>query len=83
MTCLPCPAGYILTAGHRGELAAALNRAILVHSGRREDSALEAIARQATAALAELKRGGHPAAQLLDVQAILQQGREPPPGGPS
>jgi len=53
---LPCPAcpsipGYMLLPAHRSELAAALNRAILVHSGRSEDSALEAILRQATAAL--------------------------------
>ena len=45
------PPGYLLTPAHRAELAAELNRAILVHSGRSEDSALEAILRQATAAL--------------------------------
>ncbi|KAL4443421.1 hypothetical protein ABPG75_011158 [Micractinium tetrahymenae] len=78
------PTGYLLLPGHRGELAAALNRAILAHSGRSEDSALEAAVRQAGAALQELKRSGHPAAQLLDVQAVLQQARDPqqqqPPG---
>lgn len=44
-------AGYLLLPGHRGELAAALDRAILAHSGRSEESALEAVARQAGAAL--------------------------------
>jgi hypothetical protein len=44
-------AGYLLLPGHREELAGALNRAILAHSGRREDSALEAVSRQAHAAL--------------------------------
>ncbi|PRW56754.1 Ran-binding 10 [Chlorella sorokiniana] len=75
------PTGYMLLPAHRSELAAALNRAILVHSGRSEDSALEAILRQATTALQELKRSGHPAAQLLDVQTLLQQQREPQPLG--
>jgi hypothetical protein len=44
-------AGYLLQPAHRSELAAALGRAILAHSGRSEDSALEAMARQATAVL--------------------------------
>ncbi|KAL4429173.1 hypothetical protein ABPG77_010152 [Micractinium sp. CCAP 211/92] len=70
------PTGYLLLPGHRSELASALNRAILAHSGRSEDSALEAVARQAGAVLQELKRSGHPAAQLLDVQAVLQQTRD-------
>ena len=52
------PTGYMLLPGHRSELAAALNRAILVHSGRSEDSALEAILRQATAALQVGAAGG-------------------------
>jgi hypothetical protein len=70
------PAGYLLQPAHRAELAAAVNRAVLAHSGRSEDSPLERISRQATAALAELKRGGHPAAQLLDVAAFLQAARD-------
>ena len=41
----------MLLPGHREELAGALNRAILAHSGRREDSGLEAVSRQAHAAL--------------------------------
>lgn len=52
----------MLLPSHRSELAATLNRAILAHSGRSEDSALEAIARQASAALQVLRwaleRGG-------------------------
>ncbi|KAI3427988.1 hypothetical protein D9Q98_006376 [Chlorella vulgaris] len=65
------PTGYMLLPGHRSELAAALNRAILAHSGRSEDSALECLTRQATAVLQELKRGGNPASQMLDVQTLL------------
>jgi hypothetical protein len=61
----------MLLPGHRSELAAALNRAILAHSGRSEDSALECLTRQATAVLQELKRGGNPASQMLDVQTLL------------
>lgn len=118
------PPGYLLLPGHRGELAAALNRAILAHSGRSADSALEALARQAGAVLQvgggkegwggrarasflagaalsclhckaalylqssptcpplqELKRSGHPAAQLLDLQALLELNREEPAAG--
>lgn len=70
------PAGYLLQAAHRAELAAAVNRAVLAYSGRGEDSALERISRQATEALAELKKGGHPAAAMLDVAALLQAARD-------
>lgn len=62
------PSGYLLLPGHRSELAAALNRAILAHSGRSEDSALEAAARQAGA--------------VLQVHGLACQGAFPPAGWP-
>ncbi|PSC72505.1 Ran-binding 10 [Micractinium conductrix] len=71
------PTGYILLPAHRNELAATVDRALLAHSGRCAESALEAATRQASATLQELKRSGHPAAQLLDLQSLLQQGRDP------
>lgn len=42
------PCGHLLSAAQRGDLAAELNKAILAMKGKREDSALECVYKQAS-----------------------------------
>lgn len=67
------PAGFLLGAEHKAELAAAVQRAIRTKLGKREVSALEDVYRQARTVHAVLLTDGVPAAALADLDELLQR----------
>ncbi|GAB4824065.1 hypothetical protein N2152v2_011111 [Parachlorella kessleri] len=70
------PCGHLLSAAARAELAAEVNKAILAMKGRREDSALECLYKQAAAAHKELVALGDPAASLVNVEDVIHTKRD-------
>ena len=67
------PAGHLLGAEHKAELAAAVQRAVRTKLGKREVSALEDVYRQARAVHAELLSEGVPAAALADLDEFMER----------
>lgn len=59
------PSGRLLTDEHRAELAAALVRALLAQSGKREFSALEVLHAHAQALHAQLVAAGDPCTAMI------------------
>ncbi|KAF8056475.1 Ranbp10 [Scenedesmus sp. PABB004] len=68
------PCGHLLRPAARGALAEELNGALLKARGTSAQPLLECIYRQAAVALDELRRGGLPAAQVLDPAALCLGG---------